>query len=161
MIATTVDVTGPPGLVLHAPIIPPTTPLTLASMGTTLAVWSGSFDIVVPFHPVGELVSECRPLDEDSVTLEVRVRYQACNDETCLLPKTETFRFDVPLDVIDIPKIDLHAGHGQREANFDGAPHLQRLLARKFKESPLGFVRHAALALKLNLAAFGRRLTGR
>ena len=146
---------------MHDPIVPETTPLHLASMGVELAVWSGDFDIVLPFHPVGELVSECRPLDQESVELKIHVRYQACDDETCLLPRTETFRFDVPLDVIDIPKIDLHAGHGQREANFDGAPHLQRLLARKFKQSPLGFVRHAGLALRLNLASLGRRLFGR
>lgn len=153
MIATRVEVSGPPGLVVHDPVLPPTEPLRLASMGVELQVWSGSFDIEVPFHAVGELASECRPLDRDSVPLEVSIRYQACDDETCLLPKTETFRFDVPLDVVDIPKLAMHTGHGQREGNFDAQPHLQRLLKRKFKESPLGFLRHAALAVRLNIAA--------
>ena len=153
MIATRVEVSGPPGLVVHEPVLPPTEPLRLASVGVELRVWSGSFDIEVPFHAVGELVSECRPLDQDSVPIEVTVRYQACDDETCLLPKTETFCFDVPLDVVDIPKLGMHMGHGQREGNFDAQPHLQRLLKRKFKESPVGFVRHAVLATRLNLAA--------
>lgn len=161
MIATKIEIEGPPGLVVHEPIVPETTPLALPGLDVELAVWSGGFDIVVPFHPVGELVSECRPLDQDSIELKIHVRYQACDDETCLLPRTETFHFDVPLDVIDIPKISLHAGHGQREANFDGSPHMQRLLARKFKQSPLGFVRHAGLAIRLNLAALGRRILGR
>ncbi|MEM9177251.1 MAG: protein-disulfide reductase DsbD domain-containing protein [Myxococcota bacterium] len=153
MIPTQVQVSGPPGLVVHDPVLPPTAPLRLASMGVELQVWSGSFDIEIPFHAVGELVSECRPLDRDAVPIEVHVRYQACNDETCLLPKTETFRFDVPLDVVDIPKLGMHRGHGQREGNFDATPHLKRLLKRKFKESPLGFLRHAVLAARLNVAA--------
>ena len=58
MIATRVEIEGPPGIVVHDPIVPETTPLHLASMGVELAVWSGDFDIVLPFHPVGELVSE-------------------------------------------------------------------------------------------------------
>ena len=153
MIATKVEVTGPAGLVVHDPVVPETEPLRLESMGVELQVWSGSFDIEVPFHAVGDLASECRPLDEDAVPIEVTVRYQACDDETCLLPKTETFRFDVPLDVVDIPKLGMHMGHGQREGNFDAEPHLRRLLKRKFRESPLGFVRHLFLAARLNLAA--------
>ena len=157
MIPTRVEVSGPPGLVVHDPVLPPTEALRLESMDVELQVWSGSFDIEVPFHPVGELQSECRPLDEDSVPIDVTIRYQACDDDTCLLPKTETFRFDVPLDVIDIPKLGMHMGHGQREANFDGQPHLQRLLKRKFKESPLGFLRHFLLAIRLNVAAALRR----
>lgn len=161
MIATRVEIEGPPGLVVHDPVVPETTPLRLPGLDVELGVWSNHFDIVLPFHPVGELVSECRPLDLESIELEVHVRYQACDDETCLMPQTQTFRFEVPLDVIDIPNIDLHAGHGQREANFDGTPHLRRLVARKFKQSPLGFLRHAGLALRLNLAALGRRIMGR
>ena len=161
MIATRVEIEGPPGLVVHDPVVPETTPLKLPGLDVELRVWSNHFDIVVPFHPVGELVSECRPLDQESIELQVHVRYQACDDETCLIPQSQTFRFELPLDVIDIPNIELHAGHGQREANFDGAPHLKRLVARKFKQSPLGFVRHAGLALRLNLAALGRRISRR
>ena len=160
MIPTRVEVSGPPGLVVHEPVVPPTETLHLASAGVDLQVWSGSFDIEVPFHAVGELVSECRPLDQDSVGIDVSIRYQACDDDVCLLPKTETFHFDVPLDVVDIPRLGMHMGHGQREGAFDAQPHLQRLLKRKFKESPLGFVRHAALALRLNLAARLRKLRG-
>ena len=160
MIATRVDISGPPGLVVHDPVAPPTETLQIGSMGVELQVWSGSFDIEIPFHAVGELASECRPLDQDAVPIQVTVRYQACDDETCLLPKTETFRFDVPLDVVDIPKLGMHLGHGQREGNFDAQPHLERLLKRKFKESPLGFVRHLFLAARLNLAAKLRALRG-
>ena len=157
MIPTKVEVEGPEGLVVHDPIAPETTPLRLESMGLELPVWSGTFDIVIPFHAAGDLVSEVRPLDGESVELIVRVTYQACDDDVCLLPHTETFRLDVPLDVVDMPNLAMHAGHGQRMGRFDGAPHLKRLLARKFRESPLGFVRHAFLAMRLELAAWRRR----
>ena len=93
MIPTTVHVSGPPGLVVHDPILPKTESLHLKSMGIELPVWSGTFDIVVPFHPVGELASEVRPLDRPDAPIEVEVTYQACDDDVCLLPKTETFRF--------------------------------------------------------------------
>ena len=60
-----------------------------------LQVWSGTVDIRVPIYPIGELVSEVRPLDHDSVLVEVAVRYQACDDTTCLLPKSETLVLDL------------------------------------------------------------------
>ena len=160
MVPTRVEVSGPPGLVVHEPIEPETETLHLASMGMALPVWSGAFEIVVPFHAVGELASETRPLDVDSVSIEVAITYQACDDEVCLLPTTKTVHFDVPLDVIDIPKLDMHRGHGQREGAYDATPHLKRLLARKVRQSPLGFVRHLLLNARLELAAWWRRRRG-
>lgn len=131
MVPTTVSVSGPPGLVTEAPILPPTEPLTLKGLDVTLQVWSGVVDIRIPLYPVGELVSEVRPLDHDSVRLEIAVRYQACDDSTCLLPKSETLVLDVPLEETDVPAIAVHMGHGQREGNYDGTRHLKRLLQRK------------------------------
>jgi len=161
MIPTTVRVSGPPGLVVEDPILPPTEPLHLAGMGVELAVWSGTVDLVVPVYPVGELASETRPLDAETATIEVTVRYQACDAETCLLPRTETFSLEVPLDVIDIPAIPTHQGHGQREGLYDGTPHLRRLLLRKLRANPLGFLRFLAKNMRLELAARLRSLRGR
>lgn len=157
MIPASVTVSGPPGLVLHEPILPPTEVLRLASLGLELGVWSGTVDIRIPFHAVGELASEVRPLDVESVSLEVTVRYQACDDDTCLLPRTEKFALEVPLDVIDIPKIGLHTGHGQREGAYDGSPHLRRLMLRKMRAHPLGFLRFIGRSIVLELKAILRR----
>jgi hypothetical protein len=153
MVPTTVTVEGPPGLVAEEPILPPTEPLRLEGMDVELAVWSGRVDIVVPFYPTGELASEVRPLDMDSATLDVTVRYQACDDQTCLLPKTAKFSLELALDLVDIPSIGLHWGHGQRKANYDGRPHLRRLLWRQIRRSPLGFLRYVAKSARLELAA--------
>lgn len=157
MIAAHVKVEGPPGLVLHEPILPETEMLRLAGLDLELAVWSGTVDVLIPFHAVGELASEVRPLDVDAVSLAVEVRYQACDDQTCLLPKTRKFVLDVPLDVIDIPKLGMHAGHGQREGAFDGSPHLRRLMLRKIRGQPLGLLRFLARSIGLELSAAIRR----
>lgn len=157
LVATNVQVEGPPGLVVEAPILPPTESLRLESLGVDLAVWNGVVDIVLPFYAVGELASEVRPLDVDAVTLDVTVRYQACDDDVCLLPRTEKLSLRVPLDVIDVPNIGLHTGHGQREADFDGSPHLRRLMWRKVRAHPLGFLRFIVRSIRLEIAARRRQ----
>lgn len=153
MIPAQVEINAPPGLVIQPAILPPTTPLRLESMGLELPVWSGQVDFVYPFYALGELASETRPLDHDKVKLEVTIRYQACDDQVCLLPKTEKLTLDVALDVIDIPQISVHQGHGQRAANYNGMPHVIRLLLRKVKKNPLGFVSFMFKMVKIELAA--------
>ena len=141
MIATEVNVKGPSGLVIMDPVLPPAASLRLASPDVELQVWSGTVDIVIPFYGVGELVSEVRPLDAESVMLEVDVRYQACDERTCLLPHSETFKLEVPLDVVEVPALSLHMGHGQREGGYDATPHMRRLFMRKTDKRRLSLAR--------------------
>ena len=155
--ATQVSVEGPPGLCTLPTELPPTEPLHLKAMGVDLEVWSGTVDIVVPFYAQGELASETRPLNTDSIALTIKVRYQACNDNECLLPLTETFHLDLPLDVIDVPNLGPHRGHGQREGSYDSMPAMRRLLLRKLKQHPLGLPKFLWKNLKLELAARKRR----
>lgn len=131
MTATTVTVEGPEGLMVDAPILPPTEPLTLAGMGVELQVWSGVVDIRVPIYAASEIATEVAPLAHQSVPIEVTVGYQACDDETCMLPQVQKFPLEIPLDVTEVPAIAVHQGHGQREGNYDGTPHMKRLLKRK------------------------------
>ncbi|MEE2688235.1 MAG: protein-disulfide reductase DsbD domain-containing protein [Pseudomonadota bacterium] len=131
MVATEVKVEGPPGLMVEAVKVPPTETLVLGGTGHRLQVWTGKLEIRVPVYAVSELATEVAPLERHSVTVDVIVRYQACDDNACLLPRTEHFSLDVPLDVTDVPAIPIHQGHGQREGNYDGTPHWKRLLARK------------------------------
>ncbi|MDJ0867774.1 MAG: redoxin domain-containing protein, partial [Myxococcota bacterium] len=85
MIPTTVTARGPDGLVFGEADYPATEPLRLPGLDVELPVWKGAFDVVIPFHPDGRVASETRPLDRDSLEIEIDVRYQACDDETCLL----------------------------------------------------------------------------
>lgn len=159
MIATEVDILGPEGLRVMGPKLPATEKLILPDIAE-LNVWHGTVDFVYPFYATGELVSECRPLDVASVDVTVKVRYQACTDSECLLPKRQQFKLSLDLDVIDIPNIDLHRGHGQRPGNYDGTPALRRLLARKAKQNPKGVPVFIVKNIWLELKAFGRKLFG-
>ena len=153
MSPTTVTVTGPAGLAVEEAIVPPTEQLRLDSLDMELPVWSGQVDIRVPIYALSALQSECRPLDRDSIDIQVDVRYQACNDDVCLLPKSESFTITAPMETIHVQNIDLHTGHGQKEATFDGTPHLRRLLFRKIRQSPLGFIRYIFKERALRRAA--------
>ncbi len=160
MIPLRVSAHGPPGLVFLDPVLPPTTPLRLPSLGLELPVWSDTLDVVIPFYAVGELASETRPLDRDSATIEITIRHQACDDEVCLLPKTEKLSLELPLDVIDVPALGMHKGHGQREGDYDGTPHMRRLILRKLRRHPLGLVRFLWKSFRLERAAARRRREG-
>ena len=153
MVPTTVTISGSAGLVFEDPIFPPAETLILKSTNIDLRVWSGEVDIVVPFYAVGSLASETRPLDQDTADINVVLRYQACDDSICLLPKTETLSLRVKLDVIDVPTLAIHTGHGQRESIFSGTPHMRRLILRKFLKNPLGLPRLALKTFKLERAA--------
>ena len=159
MVPLTVTAEGPEGLVFDEPLHPPTDALQLPGVEGTLRVWKGSFDVAIPFYADSRLVSEMRPLDADRVTLEIGIRYQACDDEQCLLPKTEKLSLEVPLEVVDVPRITLadHVGHGQRESSYDGMPHLRRYMWRAFRNSPTGMLRFVLNNIRLELAAWRRR----
>lgn len=152
-----VDVSGPPGLVAQAASAPPSEILYLESVGMELPVIGQSFDVIVPVYATGELASETRPLDQDRVEIQVRVQYQACNADVCHLPKTETFPFQIELDVIDVPRLGMHLGHGQRAGQFDATPHMLRLMWRKFRGSPLNLFRFLRMSWKLEREARRRR----
>jgi len=160
MITTEVQIDGPEGFRLMPPEFPATEKLTLPDIAE-LNVWHGTVDLIYPFYATGELASECRPLDTPSVDINVLVRYQACTDSECLLPRTETFSLPLDLDVIDIPDIEIHRGHGQRPGNYDGTPALKRLLARKIKQNPQGVPLFIGKNLWMQLKALGRKLFGR
>jgi len=157
MVATQIEVSGPPGLVVLPEERPPTEPLHLESMNVDLQVWHGTVDIAVPFYPNGELVSETRPLDSDTADIQLQVRYQACTDNECLLPKSETFTLTLPLDVVDAPNLDIHKGHGQRYGNYNPLPGLRRLAWRKFKQNPLGFPKYFLKTMRLERQAKQRQ----
>lgn len=147
--ATTIEVEGPDGLVFLPMQSPATHSLHLASIDETLEVWSGRVDLIIPLYPVGELVSESRPLDTPDVEVTVTVTFQACNDNECLLPQTRQLELTVPLDVVDVPNLAIHTGHGQREGNYDSSPAMKRLVWRKTRGNPLRLVQFLWRQIKM------------
>jgi hypothetical protein len=57
------------------------------------------------------------------------------------------------LDVIDVPALGSHMGHGQRESSFSATHHLVRLILRKLRKYPLGMPLLLLKTIKLEIAA--------
>jgi len=68
--------------------LPPATPLHFADLGETLPVYSGTF------RGTGSLLLKY-PLEDGSITLRGRLRFQQCSDAVCEPP--EIIAFDLPL----------------------------------------------------------------
>ena len=148
-----ISVAAPPGVVVGEPSFPPTECLRLETLDLELPVWSGTVEAVIPLYATSELASECHPLERTQATLEVTVRYQACDDSACLLPKSEKLVLDVPVLPVDVPSISLHQGHGQRELAIQGEPHMRRLFLRKAREHPVGVLRFVWSEVRMELAS--------
>jgi hypothetical protein len=158
MIPTTVEVRGPEGIRVGEPILAPTETLRLPGLDIELQVWSGTVDISIPVYASAPLLSELRAITTPSITLEVTVRYQACNDETCLLPRTEKLPLEVGLEPVALPDLSLHSGGGQHVTTMDSEKHLRRLVLRKLRSTnPLAVLRGALKLAGLNRAARRRR----
>lgn len=155
--ATTISVSGPEGLRVMSAQYPPSSPLRLESLGVELQVWSGQVDVVIPIYATGELASECRPLDAPSTSLTIDIHYQACDDTTCLLPTHKQMTLELPLDVIEVPNLPMHTGHGQREGSYNSLPALRRLLWRKIKRNPLRLIQFILKNRRLERAARRRQ----
>jgi len=130
MVATSVSVAGPDGLIVEEPVYPPTEPLVLDDLGPELQVWSGCVDVAVPVWANSHLVDLFDTLEGKTVTLEVTVRYQACNDRACLIPRTEKLSLVVPLAPLDVPDVPGLNLDGQRVTSMDSVEYLTRLLQR-------------------------------
>ena len=87
---TSVEVRGPEELRVETPIYPPTRPLLVEGVNEELPVFEGELEIRIPltYRPL-------EALSGDTVTLEVDVRYQACDERVCYLPAHEQVRLDV------------------------------------------------------------------
>lgn len=157
MVPTTVTVDGPPGLVVQDAIVPPTGTLYLKGLDAPLQVWSGVVDIVIPVYPDATLLSEMRPLDELETTIDVHVRYQACDDETCLLPRNRKLTLKVPMAPVDVQALPFHQGHGQNEWDANSKKHMLRLVFRIFRRDPLAFFKGIGRQIKLGRDAKARK----
>jgi peroxiredoxin len=129
MVPTTVAVRGPEGLVVGDPILPPTSPLTLEEVGVELHVWSGTVDVAVPVFVNSHMIDLFGVLPE-TIELEVEVRYQACTDRACLIPRSERLSLEVPFAPLDVPNLPGMRMEGQRRTSMDSLAHFKALVGR-------------------------------
>lgn len=130
MVATTVTVRGPEGLIVEEPILPPTRPLRLEGSGVELRVFEGTVDIALPVWANSKLVSLVKPVEQTTARLEVSVRYQACDARTCLTPRTERLMVEVPVEPLTVPNLPQLSSAGQKLTPMDSLPHMKTLVRR-------------------------------
>lgn len=83
LIATTLTLTPPPGVVVDRVVFPPAQEFVQAGQKTALLVFASDFGVrvhlsVAPEAPAGDL------------TMPVTLRYQACDDRVCFAPARAT-----------------------------------------------------------------------
>ncbi len=129
MVATTVEIEPDLGLVVRPAIFPPTVPHTLAGTGETLRIFDG--DVVIRI-PVTQLSRSLTPLDDGSFVQRIggTVRWQACDDDTCHLPRSDHFSIDVPAAPHHRPEAELVDPNG-----MDMPAHLTKMVARRTDKS--------------------------
>lgn len=132
MVSTQVNVTGPEGFHVEELILPPTELLTLPGLDVPLHVWSGSVDLVVPVYADSDLFPAAKDAAPSEIQLDVSVRYQACDDRTCLIPRTQRLTLRVPLGGMEVPSLMGMGVVGQnRPVEMDSAKHFAQLNARQ------------------------------
>ena len=138
MVATSIEVSGPEGVRFESVERPPTHLLELPGLADPLHVWNGTTDFVIPLFANSAIVPTLRS-GAESITLQVTVRFQACDDEQCFLPQTRTVDLDVPIDLSVMPGFEFMQDRGANIIAMNSDVHLQRLVERKRSErSPEG-----------------------
>ena len=93
-VGTEVTVTGTEGLRIGKPMFPATKPFRIKGLQEEFRVLDGEIVIRVP------VVNAIRELE--AAAIHVAVRYQACNDHECFLPKTEELHLEIA--VVPVPR---------------------------------------------------------
>ena len=114
------------GIVSYTLVAPETQPHTLGTDGHTLEVYEGTPVLRLPIAQNGRAITK----DDDGrwVSVGGRVRWQACNDETCLVPDEKAFSFRVPSAFTVMA--DMGPGEG-RVPSMNGATHFKKMTDRR------------------------------
>ena len=136
MVATCIEVSGPPGLVTGEMVKPPTHALALPGLDTELRVWDGRVDFVIPVWADDRIASLLDKSEFDEIPIDIAIRYQACDDQACRIPQSEQMTVRVP--------IAPYVGHllpgrmdGVVVTKMDTRKHMLRMIRRGLLRSPI------------------------
>lgn len=90
LVSSSISMEAVEGLMFGAPRFPPTEKLVVKPLGMEFDVYEGRVRVIIPVIAGGIL----RP---GRLTVQGRLRYQACTDTSCLAPSGETFSIQVPV----------------------------------------------------------------
>jgi len=141
MVATTIRVSGPPGLHVGEVEAPPSHPLTLPGLDDELQVFDGQVDFVVPVYVDDRIASLVEEIDSEEIQIHVQVDYQACSDDSCRIPQSERLTLDIPL--APLVGNDL-AGTlaGSVATTMNSRRYLRRMIVRGWIRSPVRGLRY-------------------
>ena len=94
-------VSAPPGVVGELPQYPEAHPVKFDFVDDALMVFDGRVVIYLP-------IQIDRQFDADELALELRLAYQACGDDFCLLPERQTHRISLPAVSVEAPVTEVN-----------------------------------------------------
>ena len=130
MISTTITIDGPDGFRHEPAEKPPTYAFDLLGVDEPLQVWDGTAEFVFPVYAASTLGGEV----EDgvaSIGVEITIRYQACDEAQCFIPRTRTLRLEVPIGLGAMPNLGEMHGITGETVKMDSMAHMKRLVERK------------------------------
>lgn len=130
MVATQITVHGPDGFRSEPIEAPPTEPLDFPGLEHPLQVWGGETDFVIPVYANTDLGRALKDESDPSIEIDVVVRYQACDDTQCFIPRTHTLTLTVPLQPGVKPGFSRMKYGGATAIDMDSDAHLQRMVER-------------------------------
>lgn len=133
MVATSVEIDPAEGVHHEAAVFPPTSSLTLGGSGETVQIFDGNErgEVLVRV-PITHFSRSTTKLDDGTSVQPVTgtVRWQACDSDTCQLPRTESFAIDIPAQAMD------RAGREARsDTGMDFATHMHKMVTRRTDRS--------------------------
>ena len=108
----------------------PTYGFDLPGVDEPLQVWDGTADFVFPVYAASTLGREI----EDgvaSIGVEITIRYQACDEAQCFIPRTRTLHLEVPIGPGAMPNLGEMHGITGETVKMDSMAHMKRLVERK------------------------------
>jgi len=103
-VATTVKVEETKGLRAGKPVYPKTTPKEFEGLDATLNIYEGIVDIAIPVTATKEVRNWGQKRTQDSLGVDLVVRYQACTESVCHVPRTEELTLEIPLAEVMLPR---------------------------------------------------------
>lgn len=141
MVATRISVTGPEGLHCGTVQKPATRPLALPGLVEPLTVWEGQVDFVIPVWADDRIAGIMDEISREEIEIGVRVDYQACDDQACHIPRSETLSLRVPITPYlghDLPG----AMSGAVLSPMDHRKFMMRKVRRALLRSPIKGMRY-------------------
>lgn len=125
LVATSITLDQTDELIAREAKLPPTKPHTLAGTGETLHIFEGDVVARLPITHNGKTWV----VGDRDLRVSGTVRWQACDDQVCHLPKSQTFEVAIPLKGANTQK--MQRTEGSNEMDFQR--HFKRMIERRQK----------------------------